>query len=182
MRLSAHDGLRGEWIDLDTGQKIRRVIWADPDTGEFEAWRFDELTCQRLYRVGMPESSLKVRGRKRLQFVPAAPEPAPVDLTPRNPQEQIAAICEIAPDYVKDWKPIVPVPGIECDEPKCHRLAEYETGDDHEIEPEKTPDGRLCQRAVTVAVHRYCPWHFRPPLHTTLRGVTSEKERIVRPQ
>ena len=86
MRLDSRTGIRGLVFDLDTGQPIRWVRWADTETGEYEAFRSDPAAAKRL---GTPLARLVYRGRARLKFVPthpAAKETAPGSGRATTPQ------------------------------------------------------------------------------------------------
>jgi hypothetical protein len=173
MILDARGGLRGLLIDLNGGRVIRKAFWADTDTGEYEAFLEGPGGLVLRDPEGRP---LTYRGRARLKFVPAVPLPAP---KPSDPRDLAGALEEARRQYAK---PIPAVPGRQCMEPRCLRMATWEVGDAREVEPEVTADGRACTRAVTTRVTRWCSWHYRAPTWTSLRGVESEIEVATRPQ
>lgn len=180
MILDSQSGLRGVLANAETGQPIRWARWANLETGEYQAFRCDPQIAKER---GIPLASLLYRGRCRLKFTPAAPLAAkpPLRIAPSTPLD------EIRPEVLRGRKvtPILYVPGLpppECDEPLCHRAAQYQVADEQLVEPEKGPDGKLYERAVTVGVRKYCSWHFRNPTQLSIRGVQSEVEVSVRPQ
>lgn len=169
MILDARAGLRGLLIDLDAGKPIRHARWADLDTGEYE--------CLRAGPDGRPARGpdgrpLVYRGRARLQFIPTAPA---------GPRPRPAGAAD-GPDPRDLPPPVIALPGWECEERGCHRPGVYETADEQVVEPHVGPDGRACERARVVRRHRWCEWHYRPPVSTSARGVESEVEVTVRPQ
>lgn len=183
MRLDARSGLRGVFVRADTRQPVRFVRWYDDATHEFEAFRCDpEIAKAR----GIPLSSLLYRGRCRLEFRPAAPlVPAPTGrLATSTPLEEIRR--EVLKGGEIKVRPILTVPGErrpECDEPLCHRAADYAVAVEQLVEPEKDAEGKLWERAVTVATAVWCAWHYRPPRQISQRGVEYELENVkVRPQ
>lgn len=187
MRLDARQGARGLLVRLDTGQPVRWVVWADvPESpeqpGEFEAWRFHPDECKRRYAGGVPREQLVYRERCRLRFVPAAPLFAP---KPSDPRDLIGSLEEGRRRFARPRR-VARVTGTgrpECDEPLCHRPADWSVSDEQEIEPERDADGKQYERAVTVRPRFYCHAHYANPTFTDLRGVQSEvPEEIARPQ
>src|SRR5262245_31291156 len=176
------NGFTGEIVDAQTGQKVRWVRWVNVDSGLYEAFSEDPVLA-RQRDPGCWLRGLLYRGKARLPVMvaQAMPQlrPAHAQLTPQQEAQQIRSIAR---DYVKDYKPIVPTPGIECEERLCHRLATWQTGDEQLIDAGYMPDGGECERAVTTRVHRYCDRHFRPPVQRSLRGVEIELHDVVRPQ
>lgn len=181
MLLKAKDGLRGEFRRADTDQIVRFVRWYDDATNEWEAFRCDPAIAKER---GISLRSILYRGRCRLNFkaaVPAAAKPMG-RVAPSTPLD------EIRRDVLKGGeiqiRRLLWIPGgmPECDEPKCHRRAEYGVAREQLVEPERGPDGRLYERAVLVDVGVYCPWHYRYPTQISQRGVESEVEVGTRPQ
>lgn len=139
MIVNSKDGARGTLTDLATGRVIRWARWADLSTGEYEAFSEDPAAAQRR---GVHPAALLYRGRTKLGWTPAATLDAP-----RPPREHRCIV----------------VPGRMCDHPGCRKLAEYRTCDERMLEPEDA-NGRKFERAVCVAVHKWCSWHYRPPM------------------
>lgn len=183
MILKAADGLRGKFFRVDGGQEVRWVRWYDDVTEEWEAFRCDpEIAKER----GIPLRSILYRGRCRLKFVPASP------IGTAKPKGRVASstpMDEIRREILKGGevkvRPLVWMPGmkpIECDEPRCHRPAGWAVAVERLVEPERGPDGRLYERAVIIAAHAFCSWHYRNPVQISQRGVEREIEVGVRPQ
>jgi len=177
----AQDGFRGTVINAVTGQPVRWVRWVNSDTGEFEAFREDPVAAKAR---GAWLRCLLYRGKARLPLTTitqalVAHAPGRRALTP---MEEVREIRTIARDYVADYQPIVAVPGIECDQPGCRRLATWQVAHEQEIDPGVMPDGSACERAVTVRVNRWCDRHWHPPTFRSVRGVESEVEVACRPQ
>lgn len=180
MRLDSRSGLRGTFRRADTKQPVRFVRWYDDQTHEFEAFRIDP---QEAKARGINPAALLYRGRAVLEFIPAQPlEKKPTGrIAPSTPLD------EIRPEVLRGRTvtPILIIPGQkrpECDEPKCHREADWSVADEQLVEPERGPDGKLYERAVTVGIRRYCAWHYRNPTQFSVRGVESEVEVAARPQ
>lgn len=169
---------RGMLFNADTGERIPFAFWADTDTGEWKAWRRgpDGRPLVRREGNGFSADSV-VSGRCRLRWVPAVNLPAP--RRGGRPPENVP-LAELARDARKG-RPILAIPGRECEEPGCHRLAVWDTGDEQEVEPEVGPDGSKWERGVLVRKHRWCDWHYRPPVSTSLRGVENEVQVEARP-
>lgn len=69
----------------------------------------------------------------------------------------------------------------ECEVRACHRRAEWFTGDNQEVEPERF-GGKLFSRGLITRTHAYCSWHYRLPIDVSARGVENEMLAInVRP-
>ena len=182
MRIEASSGVRGVLFRADTRTPVRFVRWYDAESGEFEAFRMDpEIARAR----GIPLRSLLYRGRCRLEFVPAQPlDPKPAGrIAPSTPLDEIRR--EVLKGGELKVRPIVWLPGQrppECEERLCHRPAEWAVSVEQLVEPERGEDGNLYERAVMVAAHCFCSWHFRNPRQLSTRGVEYELEVKVRPQ
>jgi len=173
MRLDSHSGMRGMLVNADTNQPIRWAIWADTDTGEYEAFRADPEIAERL---GVALASLRYRGRARLRFIPARVQPTPKPTDQRDASESMREAKLL-------WaKPIIVVPGQECDERYCHALAEWRTAMERVIEPIVGDDGKTYKRSIVTEVKNWCPKHYRYPQRVSLRGVESETVVTARPQ
>lgn len=177
MRLDSRAGVRGMVRNRDTGELIRWVRWAeipeDPEQpGEFEAFRSNP---EEWKARGLPLSEIIYRGRARLQFIPAAPR---IGGRPTSARELYESLDDARKSLVN---PKLLVPGEECEERFCHRLASWQVADEHEIEPHTDAEGRRHERAVTVRVHCYCDRHFRLPVMVSRRGVESEVNVEARP-
>ena len=181
MRLDSKSGVRGLFLRADTRQPIRFVRWYDTETHEYEAFRCDPAIAKAR---GIPLRSLLYRGRARLEFQSAKP----LDAKPTGRIAPSTPLAEIAPDVLRGRvaKPIIWLPGFtppECQEPLCHRPAEWSVGVEQLVEPERGTDGKLWERAVMVDVSVWCSWHFKPPRQISQRGVEVELENIqARPQ
>lgn len=172
MILDSTTGVRGLLVNADTGQPIRWAIWADTETGYYEAFRSDPEIAKKL---GIDPTLLRYRDKARLRFVPAAPVATPRPTDPRDAAESMREAKLL-------WsKPIVIMPGQECEERSCHRLAEYRTAVERVIEPVVHTDGKVYKRSIVVEVKNWCPRHYRLPLRISQRGVESETEVTVRP-
>lgn len=157
--------LRGIVVNEETGQRIPFVRWCDTDTGDWEAWAATPDGRQKLRPPHL------VRGRCRLRFVPLAPRAAPKRTPPPRPGQ------------ARPGQRLVVLPGVRCERPGCQRLAEWQTADEQELEPEILPDGSRAERAKMVRTHRWCSWCYQWPLFTSLRGVVREVTSIkARPQ
>ena len=166
MILDAKSGLRGILVNAETGQRIPFARWANTETGEWEALAAtpDGKSILQPKRI--------VRGKCRLRFVPSAGFVAPRPTVPEDP-----------PLAAGETKRVLAIPGRECEERFCHREAVWLTGDEEELEPQIGTDGRGYERGRVVRIHRYCNEHYRPPVHTSRRGVESEIEiTTARPQ
>jgi hypothetical protein len=171
VRIDAKSGLRGVLVEADTGRRIPFARKADLDTGEWEAW----AATPDGKSVALPRRLL--RGRCRLRFV--ASDAVVIPPKASDPRDLAGSLEEARRRYAK---PILALPGRGCEEPRCHRLAEWETAHERLIEPEAGADGHAYERAVTVEVHRWCSWHYRPPRVVNLRGIESEVQVTARPQ
>lgn len=163
MILDVKCGVRGVLVNADTSERIPHARWANTETGEYEA-----LVCGP---DGKPVRPARVvKGRCRLKFIQAKAAPrksaTPPDAAP--PQRKGVQIIALA--------------GVECDEPKCHRLATWRTAIEQEIEPEVQPDGLRAERAKMIKSEKWCAYHYRWPRFTSLSGVEREVEVIARPQ
>lgn len=155
--------LKGMLIDEVTNRPIRHACWANLATGEYVAL----VTNPDGRTIALPKR--KYRGRTRLKWIPTQKR-FKYPITPSGPIPQ-----EARPER------IIMLPGEECDEPKCHKLAEWRVSWEQEVEPEKDSDGVLNERAVTTHSYKYCSWHYRPPVFTSLRGVACEVAVACRP-
>lgn len=180
MIFDARNDLRGTLYNADTGEKIRHARWHDEATGEYEAWATDAAgNIIRPPRL--------IRGRCRLRFV--VDEQATAMVRAARLQvgrsagrvETPAEMKQLLADHRKG-RPIIAIPGRECEIATCHALALWETTDEEAIEPQMGTDGRLYDRGMTVRIHRYCDRHYRNPLFTSRRGVVSEVAVQARPQ
>jgi hypothetical protein len=177
MILDAKSGVRGVLVNADTGQPIRWARWANLATGEYEAFRLDPAQARM---VGVPPRLLIYRGMANLRFIeshvqlPSRPSPAPADVPPEELTNR--------PLLKRTTERCLEVPGRECDEPRCHALARWRVGHEQELPPVEGENGRLFERAATVAENYYCDKHYRNPTFTTLRGVQREVEVAARPQ
>lgn len=172
MRLDSRTGLRGLWIDADTGARIPFVVWGDTETGEYEAWRATPDGR------ALAEPKQKIKGRARLRFVPAAPT---------CKREVPPSLCGGTP--VPDRTPrgggsrLSPLAVQECEVRACHRPAAWVVQDWRQVEPERGGDGCFYDRAVLLVRHYFCDWHYRPPVETSRRGVENEIDvQVARPQ
>lgn len=176
MILHAKSGVRGELRDLDTGEIIRFVRWADTETGYYEAFRCDPAVAKTR---GIPLASLVYRGRSHLQFTPTAI----LDPKPSGRRAPSTPLAEIRPEVLRGRtvRAIVWIPGVlppECDEALCHRAAEWAVSIEQLVEPELAEDGTLYERAVMVDAGVYCSWHYRAPRQITTRGVEIELDNV----
>jgi hypothetical protein len=167
MIFDAQSGIRGVLVNVDSGLRIPFAFWADLQTGEWKALAATPDGRRKL----SPRRVL--RGCNRLQFIPAPPRPPAA--------ASAAPLAELAKEVLKG-RAIVAVPGQECEERLCHRLATWEVSHEQEVEPARAEGGRLFERAVATSVHRYCARHYRPPVFTSVRGVQSEVAVSARPQ
>ena len=168
-------GQSGVLVDADTGQRIRWAMWANLTTGEYEALRMHPAEIRRR---GLKAVDCAYKGRAHLRYVAFAPRV--VGLSKPHTASEIAEMVR----HARKGLPCLIVEGVECDEPKCHRLAEWQTVEEQEIEPAiGAPFGvaQPLERAVAVKVWRWCPWHYRFPTFKSLRGVESETQVKARP-
>ncbi len=173
--LDAHFGLRGVLVDTDAGSRIRWAVWANMDTGEYEAFKSDP---EHAVKLGLPLDVLRYRGRAgHLRFIPSAPRAKGALARAQTPAE----VAEMV-RWARRGQPILMLPGRECDEPKCHALASWMTAHEQEVEPETDGEGVRWERAVTVRRSKWCHHHYRFPVFSSLRGVESEVEVTARPQ
>ncbi len=170
MVIDSKSGLRGMLVDADTGKPIRWAKWADLDSGEYTAFRINPKEARQR---GIPLESILYSGKTRLRWVPAAPRFRPSKPSDAESLDEARQRLGIA---------IPPVDGVECEEPGCHRLAEWSVAREQLIEPERMPDGTLAERAVMIGRHQYCSRHYRNPVQVSLTGVESEVEATARPQ
>jgi hypothetical protein len=173
MRLDSHSGLRGVLVNADTARPIRWAIWADTDTGEYEAFRADPQIAERL---GIDLASIRYRGQARLRFIPARVSPR---LKPTDARDAADSMREAKLLWAK---PIIMLPGQECDERYCHALASWQTAMERVIEPIVGADGQAYKRSIVTEIRNWCPKHYRWPQRVSLRGVESETEVTTRPQ
>lgn len=171
MRIDSRTGLRGKFQNAVTGAPIRFVIWADLDTGEFEAFRTTQDGTSKLR--DWRGIAIRYRGRQPLRFLPDAPLiKVPTQRQPYMPdleeERRRLGVAPVAPEE-------------ECEAPGCHRRYEYETGDEQIVQPATDEHGKPYEVGVTTKVHRFCSWHFRNPLSVSERGVESEIQTTVRP-
>ena len=177
MILDCRNGVRGVLVD-ENGQRIPLACWADTDTGEFEALRTaDGKTPLR----GLDGKPILYRGRRpALRFIAAQSAPPPPRPASAAPLEELRK--EVLKGRTVRRLLVLPGgPRVECDEPKCHREARWQTADQVEVEPEPGPNGELFSRKVITRRHVWCAWHYQAPTTTDQRGVESETEITVRP-
>lgn len=172
MRLDSRSGARGVLLNAETGQRIRWVRWADipedhEQQGEYEAFSRDPEEAKAR---GIPLADIIYRGRCRLRFVPAAPR---FTCTPTS-ERDLAGSLDEARRRLVDQRLLVL--GLECDEPGCHRQAQYRVSDEQEIEPQRDAEGHQFERAIAVRARCYCARHYRLPTLTSMRGVQAEVE------
>lgn len=175
MLLTAKSGVRGIWSDLSSGKVIRKVIWGDLASGEYEAFRIDGNgdIC-----YDDEKRPIRYRGKARLHFTPTininaritpppaqdVPNPA---FAPRNAAN--ANVAQLNGGRSKRERANrVPVPlfDLPCQHYGCVRPAAWLVSDEVELPPEVgSIRGRkyLFPRARTVAIRRYCAFHFEPP-------------------
>jgi hypothetical protein len=177
MRLDSKSGVRGVLLNAETGQPIRWAKWAEiPDDpsqpGEFEAFR-EEPTAAAAR--GIPATAILYRGRCRLRFIPAAPR---FGTKPSAVRDLVGSLDEARRRVDKRLL----ILSDECDEPGCHRWADWQVAHEQLIEPEVDAQGKRHERAVTVKIENWCAKHYRPPVQTNQRGVESEVEVEARPE
>lgn len=171
MLLRASDGIRGLVINQDTGNPIRKVIWANLQTGDFEAFRTDAEGRIIADDFGR---HLKYRGKCRLKFIPAKT----LSSSSKQEEEQLPLHPKVTQKIKKITVPLFDLP---CDYKGCHRIAEWMVSDEVELPPIKN-NGRLYSRARTVDRRVYCSWHYKPPRLLDHKGeMIKEYENVVRP-
>lgn len=161
MILRAEKDGTGVFQDLNTGRSIGWVIWADMDSGVFEAYVCDT-------RSGLPVWPHQTyKGQTRLRFLPM---PKPTKPRAEKPT--------IEPRGTR----IVATSLNECEVRCCHEWADWIVQDYKEELPEVAADGLSYSRASVTTQHYFCNEHFRNPVRETLRGVESEVLVLARPQ
>ena len=196
MRIEAKScPVRVEFRRADTSEAVRWIRWYDTESHEYEAFAADPDAFQQKH-AAMPRQlvqqglrRLVVRGRQQLLTNP--------------PLEQLLAILAQAKAAFAP-KPSTPLGEIrreilrgqtvrtiqldpngdppECDEPKCHRKAEYVVVErEQHVEPAVFQSSSF-ERAVMLGAKAYCAWHYRAPVQISVRGVESEISVKVRPQ
>lgn len=173
MRLDSRSGMRGVFVSDVDGRVVRWVIWYDTETGDYEAFRSDPEIAKRF---GVEPGRLRYTGRERLRFIPATPARKP------KPTDPVDAAGSLREAKLLWSKPIIILPGQECDERFCHRLATWRTAVERVIEAVVGDDGKAYKRSIVVETHQWCDRHYRLPTRTSVRGVESETEVEVRPQ
>lgn len=173
MILDAHSGLRGVFVDDASGRPVRWVVWYDTETTEYEAFRCDPEVAAKL---GVEPIALRYRGKARLRFIPATPAKRP---SPTDPRDAAGSMQEAK----RLWsKPLLLLPGRECDEPHCHQLAGWRTAVERVIEPVVGVDGVAYKRSIVLEIKNWCAKHYRWPQRISARGVESETLVACRPQ
>lgn len=170
MRIDSRtDGVRGLLVNMETGKPIRAAIWADLDTGEYEAFKVDEKGAIMRDNRRVP---LKYTGKARLSFIPtqktsltglmkqASSQP--------KPQSAPRSTGKIKYEHIEDFVLLK----IPCEHYGCIRIAEWLVSDEMETEP-VLKDKKLYPTAKTVDMHAYCSWHFQPP------RIVDEKGEVV---
>ena len=172
MYLHAQSGYRGKLYDLDTGQEIKCPIWANTDTGMFEAYQVNE---QGKIKRDINGDYLTYKGKARLHFVPREEKKAvpilklgahqcilcksPLTL----PGEELCPFCK---DKDKGRKKFsvkrLSNPLLDCPCQTCHNLAEWQVSDEVEVSPVR--QGKfLFDRGAVVGQRFYCSKCYSGP-------------------
>ncbi len=185
MMLHANSGFRGTVIDLDTGQRVQKVVWLDMDKGLLEALQVD--------KQGRPVADgqgnfLTVHQRGRFRFVPAlrsafhgnlgAPLCARCGDPLTLPGDELCFGCSAYDRGEKELmhveKLTSPVLDQYCGHPGCARLASWSVADEVIVSP-LLAERRLWERGATVGRRWYCSWHYQPPKIVDARGEVVEE-------
>lgn len=157
--IDARKGCRGDFFDAASGELvlIRWVVWGNLSTGEYVAFVIDPAKAERLKIL--PEHCTK-RGRTKLVWVE---RPTPKD----------ALSTPLAAGATRrEHSRVLMIPGNACEHYACTRTPEWRVADVCDGPPEAGTDGKQFATTAVVAVHRYCPWHYRLP-----RTVAAEDHR-----
>lgn len=154
MLLTAKSGIRGRWINLNTGKILRKVIWGNLSTGEFEAYRIDGNGEICRDEFGKP---LSYKGKVRLHFTATANLGKKSVVAPTEPQKPITRL-RTKRRIIRKLQ--VPLFNVFCDE--CSRLAAWLVSDEVDLPP-VIHAGRRYMQARTVGIRYYCSWCYKPP-------------------
>jgi hypothetical protein len=182
MILDSSTGVRGILWNLDTGQPIPWVRWADvPATGEeigtYEAFTMDPRVAKD---QGRPLRSILVRRRARMRFQPTANLPAP------EPPKAVTHGSK--PRTVTRHQRLdVPLFNTRCDGPgkppcnkrTCQHTAIYSTADEVQLEPAIIGRRRF-QRGKMVRRWYWCEWCYQAPRILDARGEVIEVDNEVK--
>lgn len=175
MRLHAKDGVRGELFDLNflPPKRIRKVIWYDVDTGEYEALKVDDFGRTVRDQEG---ECITYRGTGRLKFFPATIPPVGTDSHPFSPP------AEAPPVKQKVKRDRIPLFTKWC---KCGRVANWSVADEIELPP-VVVDGKRYAQGKVVARRHYCDFCYQAPrlIHPETGDTLKKFEEAggVRPQ
>jgi hypothetical protein len=152
------------------GKIIRKAIWANLETGEYEAILVNEAGESIRDEKG---KCITYRGKTRLQFTPAANLDPPASIPSQ-------------PTSTKKVAKNIPIPlfSCYCQHPGCVKVANWMVSDEVSLPPIKVGK-RFFSRGKTVAKRYYCSWHYVPPRLLDSRGEVIEiydEAGGVRPQ
>lgn len=174
MRIHASMGIRGSLVDATTGQLIRKAIWADLETGEYEALKLDGNGNT----IGEPGKELRYFGKAKLKFVPAKI----LDDKPSQPEEEPnrkKPVVKQRPTPIR-----IPLFSKHCQHYACNRVAAWMVSEEEELPPLRKGN-RLLVRAKLLRVCYWCSFHYVPPKLFDAKGELIEIDHEaggVRPQ
>ncbi len=192
MILRASSGLRGIWVDMDTGKPIPKMLWGDPETGEFSALVVDGNGDTIRLQDGSEKFYI---AKGRIKFVPRA-NARPLSLQPvrclvtGNPigtenRQCSCLVCKKTPAIKQRFKQLqLPLFSDRCEEKGCQRFATWMVSDEIALPP-FVKGHRKFERGKIVGRRYYCDRHFQPPRLLDAKGeVIQEFEEAggVRPQ
>lgn len=198
MILRASDGLRGRWIDLDTGEEVRQVIWVDTDTGHHE--RYALGPDGRRYRNPAGDW-VTLRCVGRLRFFPrdrrgrepieGAPQCARCRSPLTLPGDDLCAVCRAADrphlqartngkdrNLLRVERLTTPFFELRCQHYGCSRLASWAVADEVQVAYQRGRVGgrtAFFERGATVGRRFYCSHHYQPPRILDARGEVVEE-------
>lgn len=183
MIIRASDGIRGVLIDLLTSTMIRKVKWADLDTGEYEALKYTADGEIVRDDRGVP---ITYRGKTRLRFIPDKPlkQPAPTPINVEEDKERVIKLQEAKPHlkHVMQLKLPALLFNCKCDHKGCNSYAQWMTADELDLAPQQH-NGRYYTRAKTITRHYWCSRHYQHPKLYDAKGelMSTQTENVVQP-
>ncbi len=171
MIIRASDGIRGLLVDLQTNQPILMPVWANLETGEYEALKADGNGQP----IGPPGKELRIKGKTQLKFIPAKS----VDVKIGEPEPVAKPKIHRRPEPIK-----VPLFSRYCQHYGCNRIAAWMVSEEEELPPLRK-GRRLLKQAKLLRVCYFCSFHYVGPKLFDHRGELIEIDHEaggVRPQ
>lgn len=211
MLLDARRGFRGTVIDLDTGERIPKVITLDTETGIIEAFLCDG-DGNEIREIGndgvIYNKTYKAKGRFEVRenvdprlvrppmhIVMGAPACAKCQSPLTLPGDDLCPSCRAADRNQKNKMKVTKIDPLEVRQCcNCSRQAAWQVADEVETTPQiadsqygpSGPNGKIAfDTAATVGRRFYCDFCYRGPALLDAKGdviSVDEESNGLRPQ